>query len=106
SLAKLGHVQDERNVELIPPSKNRSNRSDIIYLPHGYKEVEGPAERGPQGPFLPGVIAPLPRPTPPVAHAERLWPAWLGQQIEVSTPSIADGQHPRYHSTRSLADPG
>ena len=53
SLEKLGHVRDERNVELIPPPKNRSNRSEIIYLPNGDKEVEGPAERGPQGPFLP-----------------------------------------------------
>ena len=27
--------------------------AEIIYLPNGYKEVEGPAERGPKGPFLP-----------------------------------------------------
>src|SRR5262249_38788562 len=53
SLEKLGHGRDERHVELIPPPKNCSNRLEIIYLPNGYKEVEGPAERGPKGPFLP-----------------------------------------------------
>jgi hypothetical protein len=52
-LEQLGHGQDQGNVELIPPGKDRSNRSEIIYLPQGYKVVNGPAERGPKGP-LPG----------------------------------------------------
>ncbi|MGC1954133.1 MAG: hypothetical protein WA970_16490 [Gammaproteobacteria bacterium] len=41
-LEQLGSGRDQGNVELIPPGKDRSNRSDIIYLPNGYKEVEGP----------------------------------------------------------------
>jgi hypothetical protein len=50
-LEQLGHGRDQGNVELIPPGKDRSNRSEIIYLPNGYKVVDGPAERGPKGPF-------------------------------------------------------
>jgi hypothetical protein len=50
-LEQLGHGQDQGHVELIPPGKDRSNRSEIIYLPQGYKVVNGPAERGPKGPF-------------------------------------------------------
>jgi hypothetical protein len=41
-LEQLGSGRDQGNVELIPPGKDRSNRSDIISLPNGYKEVEGP----------------------------------------------------------------
>jgi hypothetical protein len=44
-LEQLGHEQEQRNVELIPPDKDCSDRSDIIYLPNGYKEVEGPFSR-------------------------------------------------------------
>jgi hypothetical protein len=40
-LEQLGNGRDQGNVELIPPGKDRSDRSNIIYLPHGYKEVEG-----------------------------------------------------------------
>jgi hypothetical protein len=40
-LEQLGRRQDQGNVELIPPGKDRSNRSDIVYLPNEYKEVEG-----------------------------------------------------------------
>jgi hypothetical protein len=50
-LEQLGHGRDQGHVELIPPGKDRSNRSEIIYLPNGYKVVDGPAERGPKGPF-------------------------------------------------------
>src|SRR5215510_1815866 len=57
-------------------------------------------------PVSKGVIAPFPRPTPPVAQAERLWPYARGGRVGVSTPSIADGPPPRHHSTRSPADPG
>ena len=39
-LEQLGRGRDQGNVELIPPGKDRSNRSDIIYLPNGYKEVK------------------------------------------------------------------
>jgi hypothetical protein len=51
SLEKLGHVQDQGNIELIPPGKDRSDRADIIYLPNGYKALEVRAERGPKGPL-------------------------------------------------------
>jgi hypothetical protein len=44
-LEQLGHGRDQGNVELIPPGKDRSHRSDIIYLPNGYKEVEGPSSQ-------------------------------------------------------------
>ena len=40
-LERLGHGRGQANVELIPPGKDRFDRSDIIYLPNGYKEVEG-----------------------------------------------------------------
>jgi hypothetical protein len=40
-LEQLGSGRDQGNVELIPPGKDRSDRSNIIYLPKGYKEVEG-----------------------------------------------------------------
>lgn len=42
-LEQLGSGRDQGNVELIPPGKDRSNRSDIISLPNGYKEVKGPS---------------------------------------------------------------
>jgi hypothetical protein len=41
-LEQLGSGRDQGNVELIPPGKNRSDRSNIISLPNGYKEVKGP----------------------------------------------------------------
>jgi hypothetical protein len=41
-LEQLGRGRAQGNVELIPPGKDRSNRSDIVYLPNGYKEVERP----------------------------------------------------------------
>jgi hypothetical protein len=41
-LEQLGSGRDQGNVELIPPGKDRSDRSNIIYLPNGYKEVKGP----------------------------------------------------------------
>jgi hypothetical protein len=41
-LAQLGRGRDQGNVELIPPGKDRSDRSTIISLPNGYREVEGP----------------------------------------------------------------
>jgi hypothetical protein len=41
-LERLGSGREQGNVELIPPGKDRSDRSTIIYLPHGYKEVKGP----------------------------------------------------------------
>jgi len=41
-LEQLGNGRDQGNVELIPPSKDRSDQSNVIYLPNGYKEVEGP----------------------------------------------------------------
>jgi hypothetical protein len=40
-LEQLGNGRDQGNVALIPPGKDRSDRSNIIYLPNGYKEVEG-----------------------------------------------------------------
>src|SRR6267143_270366 len=40
-LEQLGNGRDQGNVELIQPGKDRSDRSNIIYLPHGYKEGEG-----------------------------------------------------------------
>ena len=39
-LEQLGSGRDQGNVELIPPGKDRSDRSTIIYLPTGYKEVK------------------------------------------------------------------
>ena len=39
-LQQLGHGRDQGNVELIPPGKDRSDRSNILYLPNGYKEVK------------------------------------------------------------------
>jgi hypothetical protein len=39
-LEQLGSERDQGNVELIPPGKDRSDRSNIIYLPNGYKEVK------------------------------------------------------------------
>ena len=41
-LEQLGSGRDQGNVELIPPGKDRSDRSNIIYLPNGYKEVKEP----------------------------------------------------------------
>lgn len=41
-LEQLGHGRDQANVELIPPGKDHSDRSTIIYLPNAYKEVKGP----------------------------------------------------------------
>jgi len=40
-LEQLGSGRDQGNVELIPLGKNRSDRSNIIYLPNGYKEIKG-----------------------------------------------------------------
>jgi hypothetical protein len=42
ALEQLGSGRDQGNVELIPPGKDRSDRSNIISLPNGYKEVKGP----------------------------------------------------------------
>src|SRR5215468_8173192 len=39
-LEQLGSGRDQGHVELIPLGKDRSDRSNIIYLPHGYKEVK------------------------------------------------------------------
>jgi len=39
-LEPLGNGRDQGNVELIPPGKDRSDRSNIIYLSNGYKEVK------------------------------------------------------------------
>lgn len=39
-LEQLGSGRDQGNVELIPPGKDCSDRSHIIYLPNGYKEVK------------------------------------------------------------------
>jgi hypothetical protein len=41
-LEQLSSGRDQGYVELIPPGKDRSDRSNIIYLPNGYKEVQGP----------------------------------------------------------------
>jgi hypothetical protein len=41
-LEQLGSGREQGNVELIPPGKDRSDRSNIIYLPNGYKEVKEP----------------------------------------------------------------
>jgi len=42
ALAQLGSGRDQGNVELIPPGKDRSERSNLISLPNGSKEVKGP----------------------------------------------------------------
>jgi hypothetical protein len=42
ALEQLGRGREHGDVELIPPGKDRSDRSTIIYLPNGYKEVKGP----------------------------------------------------------------
>jgi hypothetical protein len=39
-LAQRGSGRDQGNVELIPLGKDRSDRSNIIYLPYGDKEVK------------------------------------------------------------------
>lgn len=39
-LEQLGHGEEQGNVELIPPGKDHADRSTIIYLPTGYKEVK------------------------------------------------------------------
>ena len=41
-LEQLGSGREQGNVELIPPGKDRSDRSNIIHLPNGYKEVKEP----------------------------------------------------------------
>jgi hypothetical protein len=41
-LEQLGHGRDQANVELIPPGKDRSDRSTILSLPKAYKEGKGP----------------------------------------------------------------
>lgn len=41
-LEQLGSGRDHGNVELLPPGKDRSKRSDTLYLPHAYEEIEGP----------------------------------------------------------------
>jgi hypothetical protein len=39
-LAQLGSGREQGNIEIIPPGTDRSDRSNIINLPNGYKEVE------------------------------------------------------------------
>lgn len=41
-LEQLGLEREPGNVELIPPGKDRADRSNIIYLPNGYKEIKEP----------------------------------------------------------------
>jgi len=41
-LEQLSSGRDQGYVELIPSGKDRSDRSNIIYCPNGYKEVQGP----------------------------------------------------------------
>ena len=41
-LEQLGSGREQGNVELIPPGKDHPDCSNIIYLPNGYREVEGP----------------------------------------------------------------
>jgi hypothetical protein len=41
-LEQLGSGREQGNVELIPPGKDRFDRSNIIYVPIGYKEVKEP----------------------------------------------------------------
>jgi hypothetical protein len=41
-IEQLDSGRDQGNVELIPPGKDRADRSNIIYLPNGYKEVNEP----------------------------------------------------------------
>ncbi len=41
-LEQLEHGGDQGNVELIPPGKDGSDRSEILYFPNGYKEIEEP----------------------------------------------------------------
>ena len=41
-LEQLNSGRDQGHVELIPPGKDRSDRSNIIYFPNGYKEAQGP----------------------------------------------------------------
>ena len=48
-LEQLGNGRDQGNVELIPPGKDRSDQSNVIYLPNGYKEVEGPLPQRHEG---------------------------------------------------------
>lgn len=40
-LEQLGHEREQGNVELIPSGKDGFERFDIIYLPKGYRDVEG-----------------------------------------------------------------
>ena len=40
ALAQRSSGRDQGHVELIPPGKDRSDRSNIIDLPNGYKEVK------------------------------------------------------------------
>jgi hypothetical protein len=39
-LEQLGHGQDLGNIEILPPGKDRSDRSNLLYLPNGYREVK------------------------------------------------------------------
>jgi len=39
-LEQLGSGRDQGNIELIPLGKDRADRSNIIYLPNGYKEIK------------------------------------------------------------------
>jgi hypothetical protein len=41
-LEQLGSEREQGNVELIPPGKDRFDRSTIISFPKGYKEVKEP----------------------------------------------------------------
>jgi hypothetical protein len=52
-LEKLGRAHAQRDVELIPSPKNRSNRPEVVYLSNGSKDVDGPAACGQDGQRLP-----------------------------------------------------
>ena len=39
-LEQLGSGRDQGNIELIPLGKDRADRSNILYLPNGYKEIK------------------------------------------------------------------
>jgi hypothetical protein len=47
-LEQLGNGREQGNVELIPPGKDRSDQSHIIYFPNGYKEVKEPLSQHPE----------------------------------------------------------
>jgi len=51
-LESLSLRQGDRPLEIMPPSKNRSNNQEILYLSNGYKELTGPQ--------IPGLDEPSP----------------------------------------------